>query len=400
MTAQSPSTTPDGAGPLAGIVVLDLTRVLAGPYCTMVLANLGARVIKIERPGTGEDSRAFGPYVNGVSAYFLSLNHGKQSLALDLKLAEDRAVFDRLLARADVLVENFRPGTLDRLGYGWEAVHARHPRLVYAACSGFGQTGPYADRPAYDMVVQAMGGIMSITGQPGAPPTRVGTSVGDITAGLFTAIGIQAALIERARTGTGQLVDVAMLDCQVAILENAIARYVATGRVPGPMGARHPSITPFEAFHADDGHIIIAAGNDSLFARLASALGRPELAADPRFATNDARTAHVDAVKTEIEAALAGGSVAHWLAVLQAAGVPCGPINDVATVLADPHIRGRNMIATLADGPNAGFVVAGNPIKLSGHADTASRPGAPVLDADRPTILAWLNNSHDPGDPH
>src|SRR5581483_1207410 len=246
-------------GPLHGIHVVDLTRVLAGPYCTMILADLGADVVKVERPGTGDDARFIGPFVEGVSAYFASLNRGKRSVALDLHDDADRARFDELVAGADVLVENFRPGTMDRLGYGWDVLHERHPRLVYAAVSGFGHTGPLARRPAYDMVVQAMGGVMSITGHPGAPPTRVGTSIGDTTAGLFTAVGICSALFERAHTGEGAFIDVAMLDCQVAILENAIARYTATGVVPGPLGSRHPSITPFAAFEAQDGWFVIAA---------------------------------------------------------------------------------------------------------------------------------------------
>jgi CoA:oxalate CoA-transferase len=217
-------------GPLSGITVLDLTRVLAGPFCTMILSDLGARVIKVERPGTGDDARAIGPFVESPggehrkSAYFMSLNRGKQSLALDLKAETDRRIFEQLLARADVLVENFRPGTMERLGYGWETLHPSFPRLVYAAASGFGHTGPRASRPAYDMVVQGMGGIMSLTGQPGGPPTRVGTSIGDIAAGLFTAVGVSAALHHRTRSGRGSKVDVAMLDSQVAILENAIAR--------------------------------------------------------------------------------------------------------------------------------------------------------------------------------
>lgn len=392
-TSTGQETARNAGGPLAGVVVLDMTRVLAGPFCTLVLASLGARVIKLEQPETGEDSRRFGPFVNGESAYFMSLNHGKESIALDLKTPEGRDLFERLLARSDVLVENFRPGTLARLGYDWPTLHAHFPRLVYAACSGFGHTGPYSGRPAYDMVVQAMGGIMSITGEPGGAPVRVGTSIGDITAGLFTVIGIQAALWERATTGLGQMVDVAMLDCQVAILENAIARYAATGEAPGPMGSRHPSITPFEAYRAADGHVIIAAGNDALFGRLAAALGRPELAHDARFRSNGDRVAHADALKAEIEAVLAGGTVASWLDRLQQAGVPCGPINDIPAVLADPHVRARNMIATFAGGPNAGFAVAGNPIKLSGHPDRTEVAPAPAVDADRERILQWLDGN-------
>src|SRR5215211_2264666 len=280
-------------GPLAGVTVVDLTRVLAGPFTTMLLHDLGARVIKIERAGGGDDARHFGPFVAERSAYFTSLNCGKESVALDLGEPADRAVLDALLARADVVVENFRPGTMDKLGFGWDELHARHPRLIYAAVSGFGRTGPYATRPAYDMVVQGMGGVMSITGEDGAAPTRVGVSIGDITAGLFLANGVNAALYHRERTGEGMLVDVGMLDCQVAILENAIARYTAMGDVPGPIGARHPSITPFAAFRTADGEVIVAAGNDKLFAALCDIVGRPGLATDARFTTNGARCAHV-----------------------------------------------------------------------------------------------------------
>jgi CoA:oxalate CoA-transferase len=375
-------------GPLSGITVLDLTRVLAGPYCTMIMADLGARVVKVEVPGGGDDARHFGPFVNGKSAYFMSLNRGKESIALDIKTAEGQAVFDRLLAKADVLVENFRPGTMEKLGYGWEKLHARYPALIYAAASGFGHTGPYSGRPAYDMVVQAMGGIMSLTGYPGGPPTRVGTSIGDLTAGLFAAIGIMAALFDRTRTGRGMKVDVAMLDCQVAVLENAIARYVATGEEPGPLGARHPSITPFDAFATADGHIIIAAGNNALFSKLCDALGRADLPTNPLFLENDLRTTHHVSLKHELETALKTRTKSEWLSVLEAAGVPCGPINTVGQVLADPHVLARNMVVSVDD-PIAGSVrMAGNPIKLSAFADPSVRPPAPDLDADRKNVIA------------
>lgn len=377
------------AGPLNGIIVVDLTRVLAGPYCTMVLCDLGARVIKVEPPG-GDDSRHYGPFVDGESAYFASLNRGKESLALDLKAEGDRALFERLLAGADIVVENFRPGAMDRLGYGWEALHARFPRLIYAAASGFGQSGPYSRRPAYDLVVQAMGGIMSLTGEPGGPPARVGTSVGDITAGLFTAIGITAALHQRNRTGQGMMIDVAMLDGQVAVLENALARYFATGQVPGPMGTRHPSITPFEAFAAADGYIVVAAGNDALFARLCQAVGRPELAADPRFDTNPQRTANVDALKAEIEAALRRRPGAEWLEVLGAAGIPCGPINTVDKVAADPQVVARTMVVSAEGVSGRRLRMAGNPIKMSAFDDPPTRARVPRLDEDRARIVAEL----------
>ncbi|HEX2384771.1 MAG TPA: CoA transferase [Acidimicrobiales bacterium] len=372
-------------GPLAGIKVVDLTRVLAGPYCTMVLGDLGADVVKVERPRGGDDSRHIGPFINGISAYFASLNRGKKSVALDLKEQPDRERFEAMLVDADVLVENFRPGTMEKLGYGWEGLHPRFPRLVYAAVSGFGHTGPLAKRPAYDMVVQAMGGVMSITGQPDGPPTRVGTSIGDVTAGLFTAIGICSALFERERTGEAAKIDVAMLDCQVAILENAIARYAATGEVPGPIGARHPSITPFAAFEARDGWFVIAAGNDMLFRRLCAVIDCPDVADDPRFATNALRTDHHAELQVELERALHAHTVDEWLARLEAADLPCGPINDVAAVLAHPQIRARNMVVTVEDDRLAGLEVAGNPIKNSLHPDALSRGRVPDLGQDPPS---------------
>ncbi len=377
-------------GPLSGMLVVDLTRVLAGPFCTLILSDLGARVIKVENPDGGDDARRYGPFVKDRSAYFISVNRGKESIALDLKTDADRAIFEKLLGVADVLIENYRPGVMDKLGYGYADLTARFPRLIYAAASGFGHSGPYARRAAYDMVVQAMGGVMSLTGHPGGPPTRVGTSIGDLTAGLFATIGINAALLHRERTGQGMKIDVAMLDCQVAILENAIARYVSTGEVPGPMGARHPTITPFAAFAAGDGHIIIAAGNDALFAKMCEALGRADLADNPLFRANALRAEHFAALQDEMESALKKNTVAHWLAALDQAGVPCGPINTVDKVLADPQVRARNMVVT-ADDPVAGRIqMAGNPIKLSAFPDPATRDPAPELDADRARILKEL----------
>ncbi len=375
-------------GPLTGLTVIDLTRVLAGPYCTMVLADLGARIIKVEQPGSGDDSRAIGPFVKGKSAYFASLNRGKESIALDLKLPDDKIIFEKLLERADVLVENFRPGTMEKLGYGFETLHERYPRLIYAAASGFGHTGPYSKRAAYDIVVQGMGGLMSVTGTPGGPPVRVGTSIGDITAGLFTAIGINAALLHRATTGEAIKVDVAMLDCQIAILENAIARYAATGEVAGPLGARHPSITPFSAYEAKDGHLVIAAGNDALFAKLCETLGQPKLSQDARFKTNALRTQNWEPLAAVIEAALRVHPIVHWLVALDAAGVPAGPINTIDKVLADPHVRSRNMVVTANDPDDGPLIMAGNPIKLSSFEDPATRKAAPALDGDRAGILA------------
>lgn len=375
------------SGPLSGITVLDLTRVLAGPYCTMMLGELGARVLKVEPPNGGDDARQFGPFINKKSAYFASLNRGKESIVLDLKQAADQEILRALLKNADVLVENYRAGTMEKLGFGWEDLHPEFPRLIYAATSGFGHTGPYAHRPAYDMVAQAMGGIMSLTGHPDSPPTRVGASVGDITAGLFTVIGVNAALLHRERTGEGMKVDVSMLDSQVAILENAISRYVVTNEVPGPLGARHPSIAPFGAFKAADDYLIAAAANNELYQKLCLALERPDLCEDPRFRDNPARIENVDALKTEIEAALAHRPRDEWLAIFEEAGVPCSPINNVADVLHDPQVLARNMIVDI-EGAKIGTVQApGNPIKLSAFPDAKRRKAAPDLDGDRARIL-------------
>jgi CoA:oxalate CoA-transferase len=364
-------------GPFSGILVIDLTRVLAGPFCTMLLAELGARVIKVENPDGGDDSRHFDPVFQGQSAYFQSLNRGKESVALDLKAEDDRSIFVEMLRRGDVLVENYRPGTLDRLGFGWNRLHEINPRLIYAAISGFGHSGPWSRKPAYDLIVQALGGLMSVTGQPGGPPTKAGTSIGDITGGLFATIGIASALYHREKTGQGITVDVSLLDGQIAILESAIMRYAATGQVPGPIGNRHPSITPFGAFDTADRPIIIAAGNDTLFTRLCQAIGIPELARDERFASNLGRTQHADELKHCLETVLRRQPSHHWIEAIEQAGVPCSLINTVADAAEHPQVHARRMIVE-ADG----LRMAGNPIKLGGFADSPTRRPAPQLDAD------------------
>jgi CoA:oxalate CoA-transferase len=379
--------------PLENLIVLDLTHVLAGPFASLTLQDLGAQVIKVEKPGSGDDTRAFPPFKNGQSAYFATINHGKQSIALDLKDAADRAVFDDLLARADVILENYRPGTMEKLGYGWETLHKRHPALIYGAVSGFGHTGPEALKPAYDMVVQARGGVMSITGEQDRDPVRVGASIGDIVAGMYLVQGVLAALIDREKTGFGQKIDIAMLDAQLAILEHAVAITTATGTPPGPSGARHPSITPFETFHASDGLFVIAAGNDALFARLCAVLGLP-LDNDVRFATNAARCENARTLKRLIEAITLDASKAHWIARLEEAGVPTGPIQNVAEALRDPQLLARNMVVDVLDAQGQpAFVAAGNPIKMSALADPATRGPAPALDGDRQAILDLLKGS-------
>lgn len=373
--------------PLAGLKVLDLTRVLAGPYCTLVLADLGAEVVKVEVPGLGDDARHFGPFVGTESAYFMSLNRNKKSITLNLKEERARELFLALVGSFDVLVENFRPGTMEKLGLGYDRLARAHPGLVYAAASGFGHTGPYRLKPAYDVVVQGMGGIMSITGHPGGPPTRVGASIGDITAGLFTAIGILAALRDRERTGKGQMVDVAMLDCQVAILENALARYEVSGQVPGRIGNRHPSITPFTSVPASDGHLIIAVGNDALWEKFCRLVGRGDLWADPEFRTNHDRTENWGRLEPLLAEVFAGRTTADWLALLEGAGIPCGPINGIDQVVQDPQIAAREMVVEV-EHPVAGTLkMAGCPIKLSEAPRHWLRRPSPLLGEHTDQVL-------------
>jgi len=374
---------------LEGIRILDLTRVLAGPYATMVLADLGADVIKIERPGTGDDSRHFGPYLHDESAYFMSLNRNKRSMTLNLKSPRGKQIIRELVLQMDVAVENFRPGTLDRLGLGYETLCEINPRLIYAASSGFGRTGPYSRRPAYDGVVQAMGGVMSITGPEDGTPTRVGTSIGDIVAGIFTAIGILSALTARERTGQGQLVDVAMLDCQVAILENAIARYGVTGEIPRPIGSRHPSVVPLEPFKTQDGQLMVAVGNDTVWVRLCEGLERPDLAADPRFTTNPSRLAHYAELRPVLAEIFQTRTNADWQARLDAAGVPASPINNVAQVMEHPQVLAREMLVKLTHPVAGELTMAGIPIKLS-ETPGAMRMPAPTLGQHTEEVLREL----------
>ena len=372
-------------GALSDIKVLDLTRVLAGPYATMLLADLGAEIIKIEQPEKGDDSRAYGPYKNGESAYFMSLNRNKESITLNLKAPEGKEILKELVKKVDVLVENFRPGTMEKLGLGYDVLKEINPRLIYASSTGYGQTGPYSQRPAYDAVVQAMGGIMSITGQADGMPTRVGTSIGDVAAGLFCAIGILAALEERHRSGLGQMVDVAMLDCQVAILENAISRYEFTGEIPRPIGNRHPSIVPFETFDTLSDPIMVAAGNDRLWATLCELMDL-DVACDPRFATNPQRNANYLILRPILAEKFMTKTAEDWQAMFDAAGIPSGPINTVDKVVTNEQVVARDMILEV-EHPTAGTTrIPGIPIKLS-RTPGEIRMAAPVLGADTEKLL-------------
>ena len=393
--------------PLSGITVIDLTRVLAGPYCTMVLRDLGADVIKVEPP-QGDEARGFGPFLpdedgggRGESAYFTSLNCGKRSVVLDLKGDAGRAALAALIRRADVLVENFRPGTLARLGFPPERLVTLNERLVYAAISGFGATGPDAQRPAYDMIIQALSGLMSITGtepEPSAQPrrVRVGTSIADIVSGLYAALGIVAALAQRAHSGRGAMLDLGMFDATVSVLENAVARFQVTGAAPGPLGTRHPSITPFESYATADQEIVIAAGNDRLFAALCAVLGLDGLPADRRFASNAARNEHVAVLKGELESALRLRPGSFWLQRLAAAGVPAAPVNTIADLFADPQIAARGMLVPVAGLER--FLVPGSPLKFAGMAMERQRPPAPELGEHTAPVLAELASEPNTGD--
>ena len=378
-------------GPLKDLLVVDLTRVLVGPYCTMILSDLGARVIKIEAPEIGDDSRKFGPFVKDYSAYFMSLNRGKESIALNLKNEDDKKIFEKILAKADILVENFKPGTLEKWGFGWKQVSKKYPKLIYASASGFGQTGPLKELPAYDMVVQGMGGLMSVTGQPNSEPTRVGTSIGDITAGLFTAIGINAALYDRQKTGKGMYIDVSMLDCQIAILENAIARYLSKNEIPKPMGSRHPSIAPFEAFKTKDSYIIIAAGNDKLFENLCNALDLKDLIMDEKYKSNSLRSENMNELKKILEGKLINKTTNEWVKNLESLKIPCGPIFNIKEAVENPQVEARNMIVKAYHKVIGDFKLAGNPIKMSTYEDEKTRGDIPDLDEHREKIMKEFN---------
>ncbi len=373
--------------PLEGLLVIDTTRVLSGPYCTMQLADLGARVIKVEHPGRGDDTRGWGPpFVGGESAYFLSINRNKESLTLDLKHEKGRDVFNHLLERADVLVENFRPGTMKRLGLDYATIQSRYPRLVYCSISGFGHTGPRSAEAGYDAVMQAEGGLMSVTGAADGPPFRLGVAIADIATGLFAAQGILAALLARQQTGRGQDVDVGMLDTVAALLTYQAGIYFVTGTTPPRMGNRHPTIVPYETFAAADGEFVLAVGNDDQFRRMCGAIAESGLAADPRFATNAARVENYALLKPTLDAAFARRTREDLVNAFLAAGVPCGSVRTVAETLADPQIAAREMIATLSHQTAGEVRVLGTPVKLSEtKADVRSAP--PTLGQHTDAIL-------------
>ena len=383
------------SGPLAGLTVLDLTRVLSGPYCTMLLADMGARVIKIEQPGRGDETRAWGPpFVAGESAYFLSINRNKESVTLDFKQPAARAALDRLLQRADVLVENFRPGTLDRLGLGYEAVKATHPRLVYASISGFGQTGPRKQQAGYDAVMQAEGGLMSVTGAADGPAFRVGVAIADLVAGLLAAQGIVLALYSRDRTGRGQQVDVGMLDGVVSLLTYHASMHLTTATMSQRVGNRHATIAPYDTFSAADGELFLAVGNDDQFRRFCDVTGLQALLDEERFATNPSRVVHHRELRERLAPVLQAQTRAHWNEVMARAGVPCGAVRDVPDALADPQVAARNMIEAVEHATAGTLKVLGVPIKLS-ETPGSVRTAPPTLGQHTTQVLSEIGLTRD-----
>lgn len=381
--------------PLAGVKVLDLTRVLAGPYCTMLLADLGAEVVKIERPDGGDDARQFGPFLpSGESAYFASINRGKKSITLNLKHNADRELLVKLAMRADVLVENFRPGTMEHFGLSSERLRQLNPRLIYASATGFGRTGPDSRQPAYDVIVQARSGLMSITGYDEKAPARVGSSISDILAGVFTALGIVASLRQRdgahdESAGNGADLDLSMLECTVATLENAIARFAVSGTPPGPIGTRHPSIAPFQAFRAADGLMVIAAGNDTLWRQLCETISAPELITDAKLTTNPQRAENVDYLEQRINARLTTRTVSEWVALLDAAGVPAAPIHKMDQVVADPQLGARGMWHTLKHDSDT-LLTAGTPFTINGQKPALSHTWPKLGEHNESVRREWL----------
>jgi crotonobetainyl-CoA:carnitine CoA-transferase CaiB-like acyl-CoA transferase len=360
---------------LDGVHVLDLTRILAGPYCTQALADAGADVVKVEEPGKGDDTRGWGPpFVEGESAYFLSVNRGKRSLALDLRAPAGREVLWKLVDWADVLVENFRPGTLDRLGFSYDAVQARRPRLVYASVSGYGADGPWGGRAGYDAVVQGEGGLMSVTGDPAGPPCKAGASLVDVAAGQAACQGILLALLRRERSGRGGRVEVTLLESLLATLTYHAASYLLAGTVPVRLGNRHPNLAPYEAFEAADGHLVVGVGSEALWLAFCSAVGEPALASDPRFASNAARVTHYDDLRARLAPLFRERPASHWLAALEKAGIPCGRVRTVAEALEGPQVAARGLLLEV-DHPTLGpGRYVGSPIRLDGAGRGSRRP--------------------------
>jgi crotonobetainyl-CoA:carnitine CoA-transferase CaiB-like acyl-CoA transferase len=384
---------------LSGVRVLDFTRVLAGPFCTMMLADLGADVIKVEDPARGDETRQWGPPWAGEgdvaqSAYFLSVNRNKRSLTLNLKSSEGQAIARRLAAQSHIVTENFKPGQMGRFGLGYADLSALNPALVYGSITGYGQTGPYSDRPGYDFVIQAMSGLMSITGPVEGSPSKIGVALSDVIAGLFASSSILAALRHSERTGQGQHLDIALMDTQIAALVNVASNYLVSGQTPGRYGNQHPNIVPYQSFRASDGEFALAVGNDRQFAQLCALIEQPELADDPRFATNPARVHNRETLIPLLQAVFASRAAAEWVDGLLALGIPSGPINDVAAALEDSHVQARGLIqeTTLANGEALRMV--GPPVPFSATPAEVRLP-PPALGQHTDDILREVLNIND-----
>ncbi len=375
--------------PLDGIIILDLTSVLSGPYATLILSDLGANVIKVEKP-SGDDSRGFGPFINNESGYFISLNRGKKSIVLDLKDKKDKKMFWTLLSKVDVLIDNYKPRTLERLGFNWETISKKFPKLIYTKISGFGETGPLKDLPAYDIVVQAMGGIMSITGNRKNNFVRVGTSIGDIVAGLFSVIGVLSQLIRRKNTKLGSKLDISMLDCQVAILENAVSRFSIEKKNPTPLGTDHPSIAPFGSFNTLDGSIVIAAGNEKIFSRFCKVIDDKEMSTNPLFINNECRNKNLTKLRRRVESKLRTKSSSYWQKEMSKNKIPCSLVNNIEDVINHPQVLERNMILNYNHRSVKNLKISGNPIKFNFHKYTNKAKKSPKLDENKKEILKFF----------
>ena len=375
--------------PLSGISVLDLTNVLSGPFATLILADLGANVIKVEKP-LGDDSRNYGPFINNESSYFISLNRGKKSIVLDLKTKKDKRIFEKLLSNVDVLVDNFKPGILEKYGYSWKSLSKKFPKLIHSKISGFGETGPYKKFPAYDIIVQAMGGVMSITGNDKKNFVRVGSSIGDIVAGLFCVIGILSQLIWRSKNKLGSKLDLSMLDCQIAILENAIARFSVEKKIPEPLGTDHPTISPFGVFKTKNGAITLAAGNDKIFKKLCDAIECKKLNDDVLFSTNKKRNKNLKLLKIKIESKLKNKKSEFWINKLRKNDIPCAPINNIKNIVDDPHLKERKMVLDYRYNKFNSLKVSGNPLKFNFVKEKKQPNKSPKLNENKDEILKFF----------
>lgn len=383
------------SGALEGIRIIDVSRVLAGPFCSMILGDLGAEVIKIEHYKTGDETRGWGPpFVNGESAYYLCANRNKQSITLNLKTEEGKEIFRRLVSSSDIVVQNFKAGTLEKMGLGYESLKELNPNLILASITGFGSTGPYKDLPGYDYIIQAMSGLMSITGEPDGSPMKVGVAIADVLTGLYTCIGILSALHHRTQTGEGQEIDISLMDCQVSSLINVASNYLCSGVIPGRLGNQHPNIVPYQVFSAMDGELVVAVGNDEQFKRFADALGRPDLAEIDEFVHNENRMENKAKLIPICEELLSKKTKKEWKEILDAAGIPNGPINTVREMFDDPQIKARDMIVEMEHPVIENLKLTGSPLKLT-KTPVKMRHHPPMYGEHTETILEQIGYQPD-----